>query len=316
MEFKDYYAALGVDRQATPDEIKRAYRKLARKFHPDLSKEPDAEARFKDVAEAYEVLKDPEKRTAYDALGQRYQRGRPFQPPPDFGSGFEFSGGEDFSANATDFSDFFASLFGRHASGPGPRHQGPLPGNDHHAKMAITIEEAYQGGRRSLSLRMPAMAPDGRMALRERQIEVSLPKGIREGQHLRLSGQGEPGVDGAPAGDLYLEIVFQQHPRFRLDGRDVYTDLAVSPWEAALGAQVTLPTPEGPVDVRVPPASAAGRKLRLKGRGLPGVPPGDLYAVLKVALPVADTPTARTAYQSFAQAFPGFDPRTSTEDRP
>lgn len=314
MEFKDYYAALAVGRDATQEEIKRSYRKLARKYHPDVSKEPDAEARFKEVAEAYEVLKDPEKRAAYDELGQRYQRGQPFQPPPDFGSGFEFSGSDAAGPGDADFSDFFASLFGRHASAAA-RHRGAAAGGDHHAKVAITIEDAYRGARRSLSLRMPTLQSDGRMAMHERQIEVSIPKGIREGQHLRLAGQGEPGTGGAPAGDLYLEIAFQPHPKFRVDGRDVYTDLAVSPWEAALGSQVVLSTPEDKVKLSIPAASAAGRKLRLKGRGLPGSPPGDLYAVLKVVLPPADTPAASAAYQTLAQAFPGFDPRAVTEER-
>ena len=308
MEFKDYYAALGVERTATQDEIKRAYRKLARKYHPDVSKEANAEARFKEVAEAYEALQDPEKRAAYDELGQRYARGQQFQPPPDWGSGYEFSGRDAAAGGPMDFSDFFQSLFGSQGQAAG-RRRGPVAGGDHHAKLAITVEEAYQGGRRTLSLRMPVRQSDGTMALREHQVEVTIPKGIRAGQRLRLANKGEPGTAGAPAGDLYLEVVLQPHPRYRVDGRDVSMDLAVSPWEAALGTQVPLATPAGTVELNIAAGSAAGRKLRLRGRGLPGKPPGDLYAELKLVLPAADSPSARAAFEALAQAFPDFDPR-------
>ncbi len=309
MEFKDYYAALGVERTATRDDIKRAYRKLARKYHPDVSKEPDAEARFKEVAEAHEALHDPEKRAAYDDMGKRHERGQQFQPPPDWGNGYEFSGRDAGpGADGRDFSEFFSSLFGRHAGAAGAaRAAGPA--QDHHAKVTISLEDAYQGARRTLSLRMPVAAVDGSMSLREHRIEVAIPKGVRAGQHLRLAGQGGPGHGGAPAGDLYLEIAFEPHPRFRVDGRDVYVDLPVSPWEAALGAEPELVTPAGTVGLTVPAGSAAGQKLRLKGRGLPGNPAGDLYAVLKMVLPAADTPAARSAFEQMATAFSDFNPR-------
>ena len=308
MEFKDYYATLGVERSAKADEIKRSYRKLARKYHPDVSKEPDAEARFKEVAEAYEVLGDAEKRAAYDDVGQRYQRGQDFQPPPGWDSGFEFSGRGDGAAGDADFSDFFSTLFGRRAQAH-PGHMPPMRGQDHHAKVAIDLEDAYLGAQRTITLRMPVADEQGRVGLQERHLDVRIPKGVREGQQLRLAGQGGAGFGEGAAGDLYLEITFRPHPQFRVDGRDVFVDLALAPWEAALGAAVTAPTPEGPVQLTIPPGSASGRKLRLKGRGLPGTPPGDLYAVLGIRTPEANTDAARAAYSAFAGAFPDFDPR-------
>jgi curved DNA-binding protein len=308
MEFKDYYATLGVARSAKADEIKRSYRKLARKYHPDVSKEPDAEARFKEVAEAYEVLGDTEKRAAYDDVGQRYQRGQEFQPPPGWDSGFEFSGRGDGAAGDADFSDFFSTLFGRRGQAH-PGHMPPMRGQDHHAKVAIDLEDAYFGAQRTITLRMPMADEQGRVGLQERHLDVRIPKGVREGQQLRLAGQGGTGLGEGTAGDLYLEITFRPHPQFRVDGRDVFVDLPLAPWEAALGAAVTAPTPEGAVQLTIPPGSASGRKLRLKGRGLPGTPPGDLYAVLGIRTPEANTDAARAAYSAFADAFPDFDPR-------
>jgi len=317
MKFKDYYQALGVERGATQDEIKKAYRKLARKYHPDVSKIPDAEARFKDVNEANEVLSDPEKRAAYDQMGSRYQAGQDFQPPPDWNAGFEFRGRGDeqggFGAGgeAFDASDFFEALFGRQAHrGAGPRPGRTAAGEDHHAKVLIDLEDAYRGAHRTITLRMPTVDAQGHVTLEERHLDVNIPKGIRAGQHLRLAGQGAPGLGGAPAGDLFLEIGFQPHPHFRVDGRDVYADLPLAPWEATLGATVDAATPEGTVQLTVPPGSAAGRKLRLKGRGLPGQPPGDLYAVLTIALPPADSQAAKDAYAAMAQAFGHFNPRS------
>jgi len=322
MEFKDYYKTLGVARDASPDEIKSAYRKLARKYHPDVSKEPQAEARFKDISEASEVLRDPEKRAAYDAAGAQWERqqaagaagaGRPqdFQPPPGWDTGFEFSGGEEDLFGGADHSDFFEALFGRAARAGRAGARRPdvqMAGQDHHAKVMIDLEDAFHGAQRSISLRMPALDDEGRGVLRERTLDVNIPKGIREGQHLRLAGQGGPGLGSGPAGDLFLEIVFKPHPRYRVDGRDVYVDLPLAPWEAALGAAVGAATPDGEVELTIPPGSAAGRKLRLKGRGIPGQPPGDLYVVLAIALPPAADAKARAAYQAFAQAFE-FDPR-------
>ncbi len=322
MKYKDYYETLGVPRTATQDDIKQSYRKLARKYHPDVSKLADAEARFKEINEANEVLKDPEKRAAYDQMGSNWKAGQEFQPPPNWDAGFEFRGGDapgGFGAGSAfgegfDASDFFESLFGRGARGGGARRRSAyLQGEDHHAKVLIDLEDAYHGAERSISLRVPKVGADGHVLLEERRLDVHIPRGIRAGQHLRLAGQGAPGEGSAPAGDLYLEIAFNAHPRFRLDGADVYVDLQLAPWEAALGATVDAPTPEGTVQLTIPKGSAAGRKLRLKGRGLPaakaGGAAGDLYAVLAIVLPPADSDKAREAYAGLAKAFPGFDPR-------
>ena len=304
MKFREYYETLGVARNATQDDIKRAYRKLARKYHPDVSKEDDAEARFKELGEAYAVLKDTEKRAAYDQIGSQWKTGQEFRPPPGWDAGFEFSGGD----GGADHSDFFEALFGRQGRA-GARAQRRAQGEDHHAKVQIDLADAYRGAQRSISLRMPVLDAQGRIAMQERRLDVVIPKGIRAGQHLRLAGQGGPGLGGGAAGDLYLEIAFNPDPQFRVDGRDVYLDLPLSPWEAALGAQVTAPTPEGPVQLTIPSGSAAGRQLRLKGRGIPGSPPGDLYVVLAIALPPADSEAAREAYRAMAKAF-DFNPRT------
>lgn len=310
MKFKDYYETLGIRRGATADEVKRAYRKLARKYHPDVSKEPNAEERFKELGEAYAVLKNPEKRAAYDQVGGQWQPGQEFQPPPGWNAGFEFSGGASANGDDTEFSDFFAALFGRQARGGAASHaQRQAAGRDHHAKVMIDLADAYHGALRSISLRMPLADAHGDVALRERKLDVGIPQGIRAGQHLRLAGQGTPGQGGAAAGDLYLEIAFNPDPQFRADGRDVYLDLPLTPWEAALGAAVTAPTPTGPVLLTIPPCSTAGRQLRLKGRGIPGTPPGDLYVVLTIALPPADSDGARDAYRAMAMAF-DFNPRT------
>jgi curved DNA-binding protein len=326
MEFKDYYATLGVEQGATADEIKRAYRKLARKYHPDVSKEPDAEARFKDVAEANKALNDPERRAAYDEVVRRYKTGQTFDPPPGWDSGFEYSGRGGSSDQSDDFSDFFASLFGRSGRGqrgPGGANHGdfgdpyaagaPGGGDDHHAKVQIDLADAYQGARRTISLRMPALDDQGQPVLHERHLDVNIPKGVLEGQLLRLAGQGGPGRHGQAAGDLYLEIILRPHRHFRVVGRDVYLDLPVAPWEAALGATVNMPTPEGSVQLTVPPGSTQGRKLRLKGKGLPGNPSGDLYAQIGIAMPPPEGAAAVTAYAALAQAFPNFNPRSELE---
>jgi len=311
MDFKNYYAVLGVNRTATHDEVKRAYRKLARKYHPDVSKEADAETRFKEVAEAHEVLIDPEKRAAYDEMGQRRERGQPFEP-----GGFEFSGrgGEAMGDGDARFSDFFESLFGR-GGGERQRHPSagrmPTQGEDHHAKVVIDLLDAYLGAQRSINLRVPLVDAQGHTTLQERRLDVSIPKGVREGQHLRLAGQGAAAHGAGQPGDLYLEIKFRPHPQYRLDGRDVHVHLPVTPWEAALGAEVPLPTPQGVVQLTVPPDSSQGRKLRLKGRGLPGKDPGDLYAVLNIVLPPSTAEGAKAAYQAMALAFQAFDPRTA-----
>ena len=306
MEFKDYYTTLGLNATASADEIKLAYRKLARKYHPDVSQEPDAEARFKEVAEAYEVLHDAERRAAYDAIAVRHRRGQDYNPPPGWDGGFGFGAG---SADP-EHSDFYDSLFGRPGRGGRGRRAASKAGEDLHAKVRIDLLSAYLGGPRSLTLRTPKLTAQGRTKIRERQIEIQIPKGVCQGQKLRLVGQGGGGRGEGMAGDLYLEIEIAPHPQFRLIGRDVEFDLPLAPWEAALGAQISVPVPDGShIELTIPPGSVAGRKLRVKGKGIPGLPAGDLYLCLSVALPPADGEALRQAYLDLARASVGFDPR-------
>jgi curved DNA-binding protein len=313
MEFKDYYKVMGVAREATQDEIKRAYRKLARKYHPDVSKESDAEKRFKEVGEAYEVLKDPEKRAAYDQLGMDWKAGQEFRPPPNWDANFEFSGGGFTGGDASVFSDFFESLFGRGFGGrsAGTHRAGArfhAQGSDHHAKVLIHLEDAFQGTTRSLTLRVPEIDSQGHLVTRERTLNVRIPKGVRQGQQIRLSGQGAAGMGGGKAGDLYLEVEFEPHPFYVVEGRDLYLNLPIAPWEAALGAKVKAPTPEGVIDLKIPAGSTSGRRLRLKGRGIPGASPGDLYAILQITLPPGDTEQAKALYRRM-EAELKFNPR-------
>ncbi len=311
MEYKDYYKTLGVKREATQDEIKRAYRKLARKYHPDVSKEADAEARFKEVGEAYEVLKDSEKRAAYDQLGAGWSPGEEFKPPPGWEPGFEFQSGDFGGVGAGGFSDFFESLFGHPRAGARPGGGGfRARGQDHHVQVMVDLDDAYQGASRTITLHNRDWAADGRGQDRKRTLNVRIPRGIRQGQHIRLAGQGGPGIGGGPAGDLYLEVTFRPHPFYRVDGRDLYVDLPVAPWEATLGATVKAPTPEGVVDLKIPPGSSQGRKLRLKGRGIPSSPEGDLYAVLRIALPPADNDSAKQLYRDMERQL-SFNPRAA-----
>ena len=317
MEFKDYYAVMGVARDASQAEIKRAYRQRARKYHPDVSKEKNAEARFKEVGEAYEVLKDPEKRAAYDKLGANWKSGQDFQPPPDWNSGFEFSGGGFTDGDAAGFSDFFESLYGR-GNGPrrGRRESFHVPGEDRHAKVMIDLEDAYEGAMRTITLQAPDVDPGGRMTMREHKLNVKIPRGIRAGQHIRLAGQGAPGHGQGKPGDLYLEVEFRPHRQYRVEQRDVYLDLPVAPWEAALGAAIKVPTPSGVIELKIPPDSAAGRKLRLKGRGIPGDTPGDFYVVLQMAIPPADTESGKAFYGNMAEQFKSFNPRNELGVQP
>ena len=316
MKFKDYYDTLGVARTATADEIRKSFRKLARKYHPDVSKEKDAEARMKEINEANAVLSDPEKRAAYDQVGSGYRPGQEFRPPPDWDAGFEFSGGGFSPGERADFSDFFGELFGRGGGRRGAAHAGGDHargrGEDHHAKVMLDVEDAFGGARRQISLRAPSLGRDGRVAFETRTLEVKIPAGVHEGQIIRLAGQGGAGRGGEPAGDLLLEVHFNRHPRFRIDGRDLLMHLPVAPWEAALGAQVTVALPQGEVRVRVPEGARSGGQLRLRGKGIPGNPPGDLLLELRVVLPPADTAKARQFYESMAREFP-FDPRGGEE---
>ena len=309
MEFKDYYQIMGIGRDATQDEIKRAYRKLARKYHPDVSKEADAELHFKEVGEAYEVLKDPEKRAAYDQLGANWKAGQEFRPPPEWNQGFEFHGGGFTDVDAAQFSDFFESLFGRGFARAGRgRTEFHARGEDAYAKVLVDLDDAYHGASHTLTLKATELGPDGRPRVKARTLNVRIPKGVHQGQHIRLAGQGDPGIGQGKPGDLYLEIEFRPHPFYHAEGRDVFVDLPVAPWEMALGATVKAPTPIGAVDLKIPPGSAAGRKLRLKGRGIPGNPAGDLYVVLKVVLPPADSETAKQAYREMKRTLK-FNPR-------
>ncbi|MGR9046867.1 MAG: DnaJ C-terminal domain-containing protein [Gammaproteobacteria bacterium] len=308
MEYKDYYKIMGVTKNATQDEIKRAYRKLARKYHPDVSKEIDAEKKFKEVGEAYEVLKDPQKRAAYDRIGSQWREGQSFTPPPDWDTGFEFSGGGFTGGDASGFSEFFESLFGRGSPFGATRQaysrQFHAQGEDHHAKILIDLEEAYTGATRSISLQIPELDKDGRIINRTRRLNVKIPKGVKAGQRIRLAGQGGPGYGSGKNGDLFLEIAFNKHRLFHAEGRDIYMELPVTPWEAALGTTVSVPTLGGKVDVKIPAGSQSGSKLRLKSRGIPGIPPGDHYIVLRIVTPPAQTSEAKALYERMAKTMP------------
>lgn len=315
MDYKDYYKVMGIERGASKDEIKRAYRKLARKYHPDVSKESDAELRFKELGEAYAVLKDPEKRAAYDELGADWRAGQEFRPPSDWGTGFEFSGSGFDGTGAGAYSDFFEQLFGQ---GMGSQqharttHRFQARGEDHHAKVLVDLEDAYSGATRIISLRAPELDASGHLITKDRTLNVKIPKGVMQGQRIRLSGQGSPGHGGGKAGDLYLEIEFRPHQFYRPNGRDIYLGLPVTPWEAALGATVKVPTPIGPVDLKIPAGTSSGKKLRLKGRGIPGSPPGDFYVTTEITLPPAKSNTEKEIYKKMQKEMP-YNPRGHLE---
>jgi len=316
MEFKDYYKTLGVAKTADDAAIKKAYRKLARKYHPDVSKERDAEARMKEINEAREVLSDVEKRAAYDSLGSGHQSGENFNPPPGWDAGYEFSGrgGGGNGRSPEDFSDFFSSIFGNAGRGGGTsRRSGSgsaqsMQGEDHHAKVVIDLADAYTGSARVITLRAAKLDAAGQVVNEERTLNVKIPKGVKAGQHIRLAGQGSAGYGGGAAGDLFLEINFTADQRYRIDGRDVTQIVPITPWEAMLGAAIEVETPSGQVQVKVPPNSQTSRKLRLKERGIPGATPGDLYLELTVVLPAADTDKSRELYATMARDM-AFNPR-------
>ena len=321
MKFRDYYETLGVARGATEAEIKTAYRKLARKYHPDVNKEKDAEDRFKEIGEAYSVLKDTEKRAAYDQMGSNWKQGQDFSPPPNWNTGFEFAddpnagfGGYGGSYDG-DQSEFFESLFGRGRHRQGGRssnaRQGMhFKGQDHHAKILIDLADTYNGAKRTISLHMPTQDPEGHVMTQERKLDVNIPKGIKAGQNLRLSGQGGPGMGDGGAGDLYLEIDFHPSPLYKVDGKDVYLDLPMAPWEAALGTSLNIPTPAGStLELTIPPNTKSGRKMRLKGKGIPSKEPGDFYVVPNIVLPEAQSAAQKAAYQELEKAF-DFKPRS------
>jgi len=313
VEYKDYYRIMGVERDASQDEIKRAYRKLARKYHPDVSKEADAEQRFQEVQEAYAVLKDPEKRAAYDQLGRDWREGQDFRRPPEWEE-FDFS--TRFGGDAGAFSDFFEELFGRGARAGGQARgfggfAGADPGfdrrgQDHVARVEIPLEIAYQGGQQRITL--PPTAGPGQ----PRSLNVRIPAGVTDGQQIRLSGQGGAGSGGS--GDLYLEVALAPHPLFRVDGRDVHLDLPITPWEAALGATVKAPTPGGEVETRIRAGARSGQRMRLKGRGLPGSPPGDQYLHLRIVAPEPRNEAERSLYEQMREQM-DFDPRANMKAR-
>ncbi len=292
MQFKDYYAVLGVEPSAGDAEIKTAYRRLARKYHPDVSKEAGAEDQFKAVNEAYEALRDPQKRAAYDQLRARgYRPGEEFRPPPDFGRGGP--GAQDFDyeeifggagGGSGGFSDFFEGLFGRRARAEQGAPRGPQPSRDSRAKLAVPLQAVHDGG-------------SVRVNVNGRQLDVKVPTGVKPGQVIRLAGQGSQG------GNLLLEVEYAPHPQFEVDGRNIIHVLSVTPWQAALGATLAVPTLGGEVELKIPPDSDSGRKLRLRGRGLPGSPAGDQIVELEVSAPRAETDEQRKAYAKLAKAF-------------
>jgi curved DNA-binding protein len=296
MRFKDYYEVLGVKPDATADEIKSVYRKLARKFHPDVSKEKNAEERFKDINEAFEALKEPERRAAYDqARAGGFRAGDEFRPSGG-PAGFDFG-----DAGNGQFSDFFESLFGRAraAHGGGGRRARPEGSGEVRAELEVDLATAYAGGKQRFSLQGPRGT---------RTLEVKIPRGIQTGQSIRLSGQGHVGPDGTP-GDLLLQIKLRKDERFAVDGRDVTVNLPIAPWEAALGARVPIPTLGGDVEMAIPAGSQSGRRLRLKGRGLPGEPAGDQFVVLQVHVPAASTDADRAAFEALRSHYSDFNPR-------
>jgi len=304
--FQDYYEALEVSRDASEDEIRQAYRRLARRYHPDVNKEPGAEDRFKQISEAYEVLRDPEKRERYDRLGANWKAGQDVSGAAGFGEGFDAGNGfgdvrVEFGGD--DFSDFFDSFFGRRrrAAGRSGFDEFSMRGGDLEAVLDLGLEEAASGGKRWLSL------GNGR------SVEIDIPRGVRDGERIRVPGQGGAGVSGGQAGDLYLRIRLRPHPRFRVDGGDLFVDLPVSPWEAALGAEVPVPTLDGSARVKVPPGSSSGRRLRLRGQGMPGsrgAPAGDLYAVVTIRVPKKLSKRERELFERLASVSK-FDPRRS-----
>jgi curved DNA-binding protein len=304
MKYKDYYASLGLEHGASDAEVKKAYRRLARKYHPDVSKEPDAEARFKEIAEAYQTLKDPEKRAAYDQLG-KHPSGEEFHPPPGWQQQYSDSA---FSADDLDLSDLFAQLRGRAARG-GAR--GASPGRDYEVAVPITIEQAYHGTQIELDLKMPEYDARGQLRSVPHAFKARVPKGATDGQRLRVPGKGGKGSNGGPDGDLYLNITLRPHALYRVVGHDLYLDLPLAPWEAVLGTAVEVPTPGGAVRLKVPAATQAGRQLRLPMRGLPKPKQGqgDLYAIVQIVVPSTVTDAERELYQQLAAAS-AFAPRS------
>jgi curved DNA-binding protein len=311
MEFKDYYAVLGVKPETPTDEIKRAYRKLARQYHPDVSKLPDAESKFKEINEAWEVLQDKEKRTQYDQMRtggwqqQQHAHGAN-QRHRQYAQGF--------SEQSADFSEFFRSMFGEHevddefAQAPHRGRHFRGKGKDYHVKVTVPLTVAYQGGVQNIQLQIPTLTPDGHEDLQNKTLKIKIPAGVVQGSQIRLKEQGGPGIGGAPHGDLYVEIAIEPHPYFSLNQKDIYLNLPITPWEAALGASLAVPTLGGNVNLKIPVNSQSGQKMRLKGRGMKGETPGDQYVILQIQAPKATTEKEKTIYEEMAKAMP-FNPR-------
>ncbi len=322
MEYKDYYEILGVDRDASQDEIKSSFRKLARKYHPDINKDEGAEDQFKKISEANEVLGDPEKRAAYDQLGANWQQGQDFNPGNNWDAGFEFSGGFQNggshggdsafkTGNGEQFSDFFENLFGQAYAQQRAQQEEKMrnmPGQDSHAKVLIDLEDSFAGTRKTVSLKTPELDAGGHLSMKNRTLSITIPKGVTEGQHIRLKGQGHPAPGSGKAGDLYLEIAFNPHRYYHVEGKDISINLPVTPWEAALGNKVKVPTPSGPVDLKIPANARQGQKMRLKGRGIPAKEAGDFYVILDLTLPPADTEEAKEIYKTMAEKL-DYNPR-------
>ncbi len=323
MEYKDYYQILELEREASQSEIKRAYRKLARKYHPDVSKATDAEEKFKELGEAYEVLKDPEKREAYNQLGEDWKAGQDgFKPPPDWQNDFDFGDGSYTQGNATDYSSFFEDLFGGAQQGgfhsaDGTRNTRGFnrKGENIRARVMIDLEDSLNGATQSFTLQIPEVGAHGQVVNKQKTLNVKIPKGIKEGQSIRLAKQGSPGVGGAESGDLLLEVAFNKHKLYKVEGKDIYLNLPVTPWEMALGAKIEVPipisttSPTGKVSMTIPENSQQGRKLRLKGRGLPGKEAGDFYVVLQVSIPPATDPKTKALYEQMQKEL-DYDPRS------
>lgn len=323
IKYKDYYEILGVSRDAPRDEIQRAYRKLARKYHPDLNKGAGSEDKFKEINEAYEVLKDPEKRKKYDQLGSGWQQGDNFQPPPGWEHNFDFGSGRQgrqesffWSSDGDDFSDFFETLFGGQFQQGFSRSEGRQPfsrqsrGSDHEAVLRIPLEEAFRGGTKTITMQAAEPSADGSISTRQKSYDVKIPPGILPGQKIRLSGQGGKGSGGGGSGDLFLKVEIEPHPRFRLNGRDLYTEIPITPWEAALGASIDIQTLSEPVTLKVPPGTQSGQKLRLRAKGMPNAKgsPGDLYAVTQIKIPKSLSKKERQLFEELKKVS-AFNPR-------
>jgi len=323
VQYKDYYKILGISRDASKDEIQRAYRKLARKFHPDLNKEAGSEEKFKEINEAYEVLKDPAKREKYDQFGSNWQQGDNFQPPPGWQYRSDFGRGQQgpqesffWSSDGGAYSDFFEALFGGrfHENVKGAQGGQPFSinrrGSDHEAVLRISLEEAFRGGTKTITMQSTGPGMDGNLSSREKRYDVKIPPGIMPGQKIRLSGQGGKGSGSGGSGDLYLKVEIEPHPRFRLEGYDLYTELAITPWEAALGAQIDVQTLDETVTLKVPPGTQSGQKLRLRAKGMPNPKGwrGDLYAVMKIKVPKKLSKKERQLFEELTKVS-SFNPR-------